>query len=73
MYNVELVDNELDVSVGELKITPEVKNKWFETLHSLINEACIHKYIELINFPKKHPFRCLSANAAIYPKIHPWI
>ena len=50
MYHVELVDNKLEVSVEELKITPEVNKKRLETLHALINKACQHKYIDLTNF-----------------------
>ena len=51
---VELVDNDLEVSVDQLEMTPEVNNKRLETLHARIEEACQYQCIDLINFPEKH-------------------
>lgn len=54
LFHVNLVNNELEVSVSEKKLTPELSNLRFDSLQKQINDAKKDRfsYIDLINFPE---------------------
>jgi hypothetical protein len=69
LFNVDLVDNELEVSVNELKMTPAVNTKRLEILKRNIEEASTYKYVDLIDFPEKTSWKYQSAKDIIEQNI----